>query len=235
MNLCIFKCGVGVKLRKYYESDDSVPQEEKYLYLLLFAPGYTCKFNEPIKGTTWLHKHIHVLSKAIPESGFEFEKHNFGIYSPSLEIILNQNITSDYICQTRTERAFDKRPIELTKDGIRIARTFWKELNPNEQEIISKLKSFLNEMNYWELIGFSYSTFPETTDHSQIMSKFREKRLPVAVSLFVKQKISLKKAASMSGMSVDLMEKELIKRKIHPYELNAERYNESLKLIENIT
>ena len=235
MNLYIFKCGVRVKLRKYYESNDSIPQEEKYLYLLLFAPGYTCKFNEPIKGNTWLHKHIHVLSKAIPESGFEFEKHDFGIYSPSLEIILNQNITSNYICQTHAQRTFDKRPIELTEDGIRIAKTLWKKLNLNEQEIISKLKSFLNEMSYWELVAFSYSTFPETTTHSQIMPKFQENRLPVAISLFVKQKISLKKAASISGISVDLMEKELIKRKIHPYELNAERYNESLKLIENIT
>ena len=74
------------------ESDDSVPQEEKYLYLLLFVTWlYIYSSMWPIKGTTWLHKHIHVLSKAIPESGFEFEKHNFGIYSPSLEIILNQN------------------------------------------------------------------------------------------------------------------------------------------------
>ena len=223
-------------MRKYYGSNNSILQEEKYLYLLLFAPGHTCKFNEPIKGSAWLHRHVHVLSKVIPEISFEFEKHDFGVYSPSLEIILNQNIALDYICQTHPQRTLDKRPIELTEDGTRIAKTLWKKLDPNEQEVISKLKSFLNEMSYWELVAFSCSTFSETATRSQIISKFQKNRIDAAaISLFARQKISLKKAAGISGITVDAMEKELVSRKIYPYELNAERYSESLKLIENIT
>ena len=69
-------------MRKYYGSNNSILQEEKYLYLLLFAPGHTYKFNEPIKGSAWLHRHVHVLSKVIPEISFEFEKHDFAVLYP---------------------------------------------------------------------------------------------------------------------------------------------------------
>ncbi len=219
-------------MKRYYEldGDDGFPPEEKYLYLLLYAPGYTQKFNEPIKGNTWLQKQMHALSKAVPKLNFEFDEYNFGAFSPSLETVQIQNEVSDFIYQP-----YGDGPLELTSRGLRIAKKLWNESKPEERELISELKNFLNEMKYWEIIAFSYSTFPETTLGSEIKPEFKKTRLTSAINLFKRQKISLKKAVSIAGISVESFEKELIKKQIHPYELNEDKYNKSLKLIENIT
>ena len=217
-------------MKKYYESDEGYPPEEKYLYLLLYAPGYTNKLNESIKGDTWLQKIMHVLSKAIPVLNFEFDEHNFGAYSPALEAIQVQNATSHLIDQPSGDG-----PIKLTDKGIKVAKKLWNELSKKEQRVISEIKEFLNEMSYWELIAFAYSTFPETTSRSEIKPEFYRTRLNSAINLFKKQKVTLKKAASIAEIPSSEFIEELNKRNISAYELNRNHYEKSLKLIESFT
>ena len=90
-------------------------------------------------------------------------------------------------------------------------------------------------MTYLELIAYSYSTYHETTSQSEIKPEFRKTRTLVAADLFKRKKISLKKAASIAGKSVDEFEQILLKKRIKPYELNKDKYTKSLRLIESIT
>ena len=218
-------------MKKYYDlDDDEYPAEEKYLYLLLYAPGYTDKFNETIHGNTWLHKLMHTISKSIPKINYEFDEYNFGAFSPSLQTIQIQNKSSGII-----EQSFGDGPLQLSPRGTRIAKKLWFESDDKERQLISEVKKFLNEMRYWEVIAFSYSTYPETTSHSEIKPQFIKTRMIAAINLFKRHKISLSKAASIAGLSIEKFEKELLARQINPYELNKENYEKSLKIIESIT
>ena len=198
--------------------------------MLLYAPGHTKEHNEPIPGNTWLQKQMHELSKVVPKLNSNFIEHHFGVFSPSLDSILTQNKASNLI---------DQQPkggrLILTLRGMVVAKKIWNESSLDEQKFVSETKKFFNEMRYWEIIAFSYSTHPETTINSEIKPDFEKRRLPAAIDLFKKRKISLKKAASVAGVSTEKFKEELSKRQIYPYELNEEKYTESLRLIENIT
>ena len=198
--------------------------------MLLYAPGYTKKHNEPIRGSTWLQKQMHELSKATSKMNFNFDEHHFGTFNPSLDSIQTQNKASNLIDQKR-----NSGPLLLTPRGMTVAKKIWDKSNSDEQRLVSETKKFFNEMNYWEIIAFSYSAHPETTANSKIKADFEKKRLPAAVDLFKRRKISLKKATSIAGVSTDKFKEELSKRKIYPYELDEKKYKESLRLIENIT
>ncbi len=217
-------------MRKYYEIDDEFPDEEKYLYLLLYAPGYTKKINEPIRGNTWLQKIMHTITKSIPNVNYEYDEYDFGVFSPSLETIQIQNHTSGFI-----DQSFRDKPLRLSSKGMQITKQIWKETEEEEKQLISEIKNFFNEMSYWELIAYSYSTYPETTLQSKIKPEFTRNRIFAAVNLFKRQKISLKKGASIAGKTIDEFEQILLKKQIKPYELNKEKYKKSMDLIENIT
>lgn len=173
---------------------------------------------------------MHELSMATPQLNSKFDEHNFGIFSPSLDSIQAQNKASKLI---------DQRPgggrLLLTSRGVTIAEKIWNASSLEERKLVSGIKNFFNKMSYWEIIVFSYSTHPKTTVNSEIKSDFAKKRLPIAIDLFKKHQISLKKAASVAGISTKEFKEELLKKKIYPYELDEETYKESLKLIENIT
>ncbi|NIP62206.1 MAG: hypothetical protein GWN01_16195 [Nitrosopumilaceae archaeon] len=215
-------------MKKYY--DDEYPPEEKYLYLILFAPGYTKKFNEPIRGNTWLQKQVHVLSKTIKNLGYEFDEHNFGAFSAPLGIVQIQNKSSGLI-----EQPPEDGPIRLTEKGLNAAKKIWQKTSFNERNVISQIKEFFNDMNYWELISFSYSTFPETTLKSEIRTDFQKHRINAAINLFKRKKLSLSKAIKVAGISEEEFVKLLKKRGISPYSLDEETYKKSLDIIEGIT
>ena len=217
-------------LRKYCESEEEYPAEEKYLYILLIAPGYTNKLNEPLKGSTWLHKTMHVISQNIDELNYDFDAHDFGTFSPDLQIIQTQNITSNII-----EQKNKHGPMCLTDKGSKIAKKLWDNISENERKIISETKSFLNEMNRKELIAFSYSTFPETTHKPQINDEFNNTRFNSALSLFKRQKISLNKASSIAGMSEKEFSQELMKRKIHSHSISKSDFDSSLRYVKSLT
>ena len=216
-------------LRKYYEPDKEYRAEEKYLYLLLVAPGYTNRLDEPIRGNAWLHKIMHVLSQGHEELNYDFDAHEFGTFSPDLQTIQIQNTTSDMIRQENKNA-----PLCLTDKGLKTARKLWREISDSERKIISETKHFFNDMSLMELIAFSYAIFPETTT-SEIIPKFHHTRLKSAISLFKRQKISLRKASSIAGITEDEFIQELKKRKIPAYSVSRSYFETSLKHVENIT
>ncbi len=217
-------------MRKYYDNTDEYSEEEKYFYLLLYAPGLSDTVNEPIRGNTWLQKQMHVISLIKNELEYEFDKHYFGTFSPVLQIIQEQNLQSELI-QQHTK----KGPIWLTEKGLKAAKIFWNKITKTEKENIQPVKKFLNDMKYWELIAYSYSSFPETTINSEIRAEFQKTKIDSAISLFKKNKISLKKAASNADIQVEDFEKLLKEKNIPSYSLKKEDFEKSLKYIANTT
>lgn len=217
-------------MRKYYDNNDEYSEEEKYFYLLLYSPGFSDKVNEPMKGNTWLQKQLHVISLLNNELGYEFDKHYFGTFSPVLQIIQEQNLQSRLIYQPT-----EKGPIWLSETGLKEAKKVWEKTKNSEKQIIQQVKKFLNDMKYWELIAYSYSSFPETTENSEIWLEFQKTRMDSAVSLFKKNKISLKKAASIAGMEVEEFEKLLQEKNIPAYSIKKDDFERSLEHLENIT
>ena len=173
---------------------------------------------------------MHDLSKVISTLSSNFVEYNFGTFNPSLNSIQTQNKALKLI-----EQRSKGGRIMLTSRGITVAKKIWNGSNSDEQRLVCETKKFFNEMNYWELIVFSYSTYPETTVNSEIKSDFEKKRLPVAVDLFKRHKLSLTKSAYVAGVSTETFKEHLLERKIYPYELDEEKYKELLRIIENIT
>ena len=90
-------------------------------------------------------------------------------------------------------------------------------------------------MDQWELIDYSYATFPETTINSDVLDQFHKTRLDAACSLFQRKKISVEKGSAIAGIALDLFIKELKKRNISAFSLDNENFKKSVEYLENIT
>ena len=96
------------------------------------------------------------------------------------------------------------------------------------------LKKFMNDMTREELIAYSYSTFPNTAVNSDILDYFEETRVDAACSLFSKDKVSLKKASSVAGMSVDDFILELGRQNIPSFTVSESAFKKSMDCLERI-
>jgi uncharacterized protein YwgA len=166
------------------------------LELLLLAVLYVDDAS-PIKGRLWLQKIIFVLDRNIDEIKAKFDGYRIGPFSENLEIALEQFIGSGYIEIDKHKR------ILLTQKGKDFAQNIIPHISKERMEIILDIKRFLNDLNEHELIAVIYSTFPEYTDKSDIKNQFEAYRLEAARSLYNKGKISLSKAADISGLKID--------------------------------
>lgn len=219
-------------VKKYYFEDEDPLDEEKYLFMLLYAPGNSNKINEKIPGNTWLQKQMFLLEKIMPKIQFQFNEHNYGAYSPTLTALTKQNINSQLIKQQGIEGT---GKLWLAEDGLEIAKKYWNDVPDNEKKSIVEVKKFMNDMGLWELIAYSYSTFPETTENSDVVKQFEETRIDSACSLFMRKKISVEKAASIAGLSLEDFISELKLRKIPAFQVNHSDFLKSLQSIESIT
>jgi len=200
---------IDLEIKNFYFENDDLPEEEKYLFLLLYAPGNTGKINERIIGNTWLQKQMYLLRKIIPKIKLRFDEHHYGAFSPTLDVITKQNTVSELIKQQNEGTG----KLWLTHEGLKIGEKLWNEIPKEEKESMIEVKKFMNDMGLWELIAFSYSTFPETTENSDVVEQFEDTRLDSACSLFYKGKISIEKAASIAGISLEEMITEAKKKK----------------------
>ncbi|RNJ78094.1 MAG: hypothetical protein EB829_05430, partial [Nitrosopumilus sp. H8] len=153
--------------------------EERFLYLLLFAPGNTGRFNEKIAGNTWLQKQMYLLKEFIPEIPLRFDERRFGEFSGTLVALQNRNIDEKIIVQQNKAGK-----ICLSETGFEIGRALWNAASESERNDLSNVKKFMNDMSREELIAYSYSTFPDTAVNSDILDYFEATRVDAACSLF---------------------------------------------------
>ena len=98
----------------------------------------------------------------------------------------------------------------LTPLGEEVAKNVAKTVPIQEIELVEQTKELLNDLHRDELLALVYFGMvpPEYKDESEEYERIRRNRIPLALRLLKKEKISAGKAAEIAGVSVD----ELIAR-----------------------
>lgn len=195
---------------------------EKYLLLLLYAEGPSKRKGEPIKGDIWLQKELFLVSRNVDELREEFAAYLLGPFSEAVYEYEEQLKVSDYIVH-------DREGLKLTEKGRHIALKLWQTMNENERQMIVDVKTFLNDLRRDELLVFIYSTFSEFTDNSIIREEVEEKRLPVAISLFKKRKVSLERASKIANVPLQKFAAILQERDIPAFDYSDDELLEEMQ------
>jgi|SRR5581483_11516498 len=213
-------------------SGDSHPPEEKYFWLLLYAPNKKGKFGAAIKGNLWLQKDMFLLTKSIDDlKELKFDEHILGPFSPVVQSVQIQHANSGLIKQSLDNNG----PITLTEKGVLIAKKVWESASAEEKARVSNIKRFMNEMDFHELIAFIYSSFPETTTNSDVVGEFQKTRLDAAVRLLQRDMVSLERAATIAGKSLEELMEILKQRKVKVQDADLESFKEDLKHLESLS
>jgi len=164
---------------------------QKYLILLLGALNF-----KPLRGKTWLQKEMFLLSRNIENLRDEiyFEPHHYGPYSELLDQEL-ENLEILGIVELN-----DK--IKLTDVGRKVYTHLVSKLSPDELELIREIRSELDDLTEEELLALIYFSYPKMTKESRVLDRILKNREKIAVKLYLKEKVSLAKAAEIAGKSL---------------------------------
>jgi predicted HTH domain antitoxin len=169
---------------------------EKYYLMLLYAPDAKGKLAQPVTGRTWCQKELFIISKYVPELGenADYAPYIMGSYSEAVEEIQDQFYISGF-----TEMA--DGAIRLTPEGRKMAEATWMSADEWERQVVSNVKTLLNDLSYLELLGLVYTEYPDSAIKSEMVAAVNSKRLQIALNLFRKGKVSLEKAAGIASLS----------------------------------
>ena len=83
----------------------------------------------------------------------------------------------------------------ITPNGVVALGKAKSAFAPEELDAIADFKKFLNDLTEDEILLFTYVSYPKFKSESTVYERVIKKRIPVAVSLYNKGKVSLEKAA----------------------------------------
>jgi predicted HTH domain antitoxin len=211
------------------ESKNSFAPEEKFFLLLLYAPNKKEKYASSVRGNLWLQKEMFLLSKNLEElKDLNFNEHLFGPYSPLLQSIQKQFINSKLI-----QQPYDTGPILLTQKGERIAKRLWNSIHILTKNTLKEIKILLNDLDMWEVISFIYSSYPETTTNSDVIDGYNNNKIQSAIKLFIKEKVSLEKAANIAGKPIEEFIEILKKNNVSAFEIDKKQLEDDLSYLES--
>ena len=202
-------------------SDGELEAAERYLLLLLYAPGPRGIQGEPIRGDLWLQKELFLVSRNVEPLLEEFEAYRLGPFSESVEEYKSQLEISGYVELTPSG-------ITLTTKGKPIAQGVWESADDDDRRLVQEAKSLLNDLSRDELLALIYSTFEELTVNSDIKEEIAHKRVEAALSLFRKQKVTLERAAKIAQMPLPRFMNLLKRKGIRAVEITADELKEEL-------
>ena len=182
-------------MSSHQEKIDYLNEVDKYIILLLGA-----KKGEPVKGPLWLQKEMFVIQDLYPELGEEtdFEPYFLG---PHSEIVQNEAE------ELRNSKFIDvvNRRFQLSKKGKEVFNIL-KHSYEDKLPKILEFKEILNDLERDELLAFIYFSYPSPEELEKESIEYKEllpKREKLAVSLYLKDKISAQKAAQIAGKDID--------------------------------
>jgi predicted HTH domain antitoxin len=163
---------------------------QKYTVLLLGANN-----TEPITGKVWFQKELFLISQNLPrlEEETEFEGSLLGPFSE------NANAELDRL-QIEGLATLDGK-IKLTPKGIEAADRLKLKASKETLELVSDMKSFINDLTEDEMLAYVYFSYPDMTLESIELDRIRERRIELAMSLYRKRKVSIGKASLIAGLS----------------------------------
>lgn len=170
--------------------ENHLTRTQKYTILLLSANN-----SQPITGKVWFQKELFLVSQNLPqlEEETEFEGSLMGPFSE------NANAELD---QLQIEGLADLNgKIKLTSEGQKVAERLKLRTSEQTKELLSDMKSFINDLTEDEMLAFVYFSYPDMTLESIELDRIKERRTELAMSLYRKRKVSIGKAALIAGLS----------------------------------
>jgi len=154
--------------------------------------------NDTLKGRVAFQKEMFLIADYIEKirEQAEFIPHTFGPYSEAAENEI-ANLRSLGLVK---EQGHEYR---ITPTGIAALGEAKPAFTDEEVEAIRDFKEFLNDLTESELLLFTYVSYPEFKEESAVYDRVIKKRIPTAVSLYKKGKVSLEKAAFLAGLPVE--------------------------------
>jgi uncharacterized protein len=150
------------------------PAEQKAVLLLLFAPGNTGGYGEPIEGRTRLMKEVFLLDheghsdEPLLHVG-PFMPYKFGPFSVKVLGALDDLANLKLITVTPGDEWTTR--FALSDDGKREAKTLWSQLPPDARKDLLVVKSSYNAEPLTSLLHYVYAKYPEYTVESELRGR----------------------------------------------------------------
>lgn len=148
------------------------PAEEKAVLLLLFAPGRTGSYGEPIEGRTRLMKEAFLLDhegksdEPLLHVG-PFIAYKFGPFNAKVLSVLDDLENSGRITVSSGDEW--SRRYALTGAGRKEASALWSQLPSDARKDLLVVKSSYNGEPLTSLLHYVYSKYPEYTVESELL------------------------------------------------------------------
>ena len=154
--------------------------------------------NAPLKGKVAFQKEMFLIADYIDEirEQAEFIPHTFGPYSEVVEKGM-RNLKSLRLVEEKYHE------YHITPNGVAALNMAKSAFTDEQVEAIRGYKEFLNDLSRDEILLFSYVSYPDFIEKSAIYERVIRKRIPTAISLYKKEKVSLEKAAFLAGLPVE--------------------------------
>jgi uncharacterized protein YwgA len=154
--------------------------------------------NDPLKGKVAFQKEMFLIADFIDKirEQAEFIPHTFGPYSEAAENEIG-NLQALGLVEERGQEYY------ITPNGVAALDKVNAAFTGEEIEAIEDFKKFLNDLTQDELLLFTYVSYPKYKEESAVYERVIRKRIPLAISLYKKEKISLEKAAFLAGLPIE--------------------------------
>lgn len=154
--------------------------------------------NDPLKGRVAFQKEMFLIADYIDKIREQtgFIPHAFGPYSKAAENEMG-NLRALGLVKEKGQE------YHITSAGIAVLNEVKPAFSDEEIEAIADFKRLLNDMTRDELLLFTYVSYPKFREVSANYDRVIKKRIPTAVSLYKKGKVSLEKAAFLAGLPVE--------------------------------
>lgn len=154
--------------------------------------------NNPLSGKVTFQKEMFLIADFIDKirEQAEFIPHTFGPYSEAAENEMG-NLQALGLVEEQGQE------YHITPGGVAALDKVKAVFTDEEIEAIEDFKKFLNDLTQDELLLFTYVSYPKYKEESAVYEKVIRKRIPLAISLYKKEKISLEKAAFLAGLPIE--------------------------------
>jgi hypothetical protein len=146
------------------------PAEEKAVMLMLYAPGSTGMFGEPVLGKTRLMKEVFLLDYEAKSSDpilhvGPFLPYKYGPFNRKVAAATD-DLTNAHLVTISGEGQWVR--ISLTEQGRSEAQTLWQELPLEAKKDLLSIKARYNSQPLATLLHYVYSRYPEYAVASEI-------------------------------------------------------------------
>jgi predicted HTH domain antitoxin len=154
--------------------------------------------NDPLKGRVAFQKEMFLIADYIDKirEQTEFIPHIFGPFSEAAENEMGNLKSLGLVMEKGQE-------YQITPTGIAALGRVKPAFSNKEIEAIADFKEFLNDLTKDEILLFTYVSYPKFIEESAVYEQVIRKRIPLAISLYKKGKVSLEKAAFLAGLPVE--------------------------------